>query len=158
MFLPTYVRNDLLVQALSGYGEVLEIMHAKYRSTPTVKTGTSYMRIEMKESDPVPNFLRIGRHRAILDHPGIKRVCRRCRLKGHIRVNCTREHCDRCALLEHATDGCTFDCRRIGGSHSVVDCVARWSYIARTASSDFPAFFAPYKVTPVSQPPRLERP
>ncbi|KAG0423118.1 hypothetical protein HPB47_001084 [Ixodes persulcatus] len=153
MFLPTYVRNDLLVQTLSGYGKVLEITHAKYRCTPTVKTGTRSVRIKMKESNPVPNFLFIGGHRATFDYAGIKRVCRRCRLKGQIRVNCTTEHRDRCAVLEHATDDCTFDCRRIGGCHSAVDCVARRSYIAGTDSSDFPAFFAPYELELSGGPP-----
>ncbi|KAG0418870.1 hypothetical protein HPB47_004522 [Ixodes persulcatus] len=141
MFLPTYVRNDLLVQALSAHGKVLEITHATYRSTPTVKTGTRYVRIKMKESDPVPKFLRIGSHQATFDYPGIKRVCRRCRLEGNIRVNCTTEHCDRCAVFGHATEGCTSDSRRCGGSHATVDCVARQSYssvVAGTASSDFP--------------------
>ncbi|KAG0428232.1 hypothetical protein HPB47_024752 [Ixodes persulcatus] len=78
MFWPIHVRNDLLVQALSAHGKVLGITHATYRSTPTVKTGTRYVRIEMKESDPVPNFLRIGGHRASYYYPGIKRVCLRC--------------------------------------------------------------------------------
>ncbi|CAN8026942.1 unnamed protein product [Ixodes persulcatus] len=151
MFLPTYVRNDLLVQALSAHGKVLEITHATYRSTPTVKTGTRYVRIKMKESDPVPKFLRIGSHRATFDYPGIKRVCRRCRLEGHIRVNCTTEHCDRCAVFGHATEGCTSDCRRCGGSHATVDCVARQSYssvVAGTASSDFPPLSPAHEVTP----------
>lgn len=151
MFLPTYVRNDLLVQALSAHGKVLEITHATYRSTPTVKTGTRYVRIEMKESDPVPNFLRIGGHRATFDYPGIKRVCRRCRLEGHIRANCTTEHCDRCAVFGHATEGCTSDCRRCGGSHATVDCVARRSYssmVAGTASSDFPPLSPAHEVSP----------
>ncbi|KAM7312694.1 hypothetical protein ISCGN_009599 [Ixodes scapularis] len=151
MFLPTYVRNDLLVQALSAHGKVLEITHATYRSTPTGKTGTRYVRIEMKESDPVPNFLRIGGHRATFDYPGIKRVCRWCRLEGHIRANCTTEHCDRCAVFGHATEGCTSDCRRCGGSHATVDCVARRSYssmVAGTASSDFPPLSPAHEVTP----------
>ncbi|KAM7300839.1 hypothetical protein ISCGN_016424 [Ixodes scapularis] len=151
MFLPTYVRNDLLVQALSAHGKVLEITHATYRSTPTVKTGTRYVRIEMKESDSVPNFLRIGGHRATFDYPGIKRVCRRCRLEGHIRANCTTEPCDRCAVFGHATEGCTSDCRRCGGSHATVDCVARWSYssmVAGTALSDFPPLSPAHEVSP----------
>ncbi|KAG0445235.1 hypothetical protein HPB47_018017 [Ixodes persulcatus] len=120
MFLPTYVRNDLLVQALSAYGKVLEITHA---------------------TD----------HRATFDYSGIKRVCRQCRLEGHIRVNCTTEHCDRCAVFKHAREGCTSDCRWCGGSHATVDCVARQSYssmVAGTASSDFPALSPAHEVTP----------
>ncbi|KAG0432861.1 hypothetical protein HPB47_020440 [Ixodes persulcatus] len=40
MFLSTYVRNELLVWALSVHGRVLEFAHATCCSTPTVKTGT----------------------------------------------------------------------------------------------------------------------
>ncbi|KAG0421032.1 hypothetical protein HPB47_003064 [Ixodes persulcatus] len=116
-----------------------------------IKRGTRYLRIEFKESDPVPNFLRIGGHQATFDNPGNKRVCRRCRLEGHIGVNCTTEHCDRCAVFGHATDGCTSDCRRCGGSHATVDCVARRSYssmVAGSASSDFPVLSPAHEVTP----------
>ncbi|KAM7297100.1 prostaglandin reductase 3 [Ixodes scapularis] len=71
--------------------------------------------------------------------------------EGHIRVYRTREHCDRCAVFGHATDGCTSDCHLCGGYHANVDCVARWSYssmVAGTASSDFSAFSPAHEVTP----------
>ncbi|CAN8006310.1 unnamed protein product [Ixodes hexagonus] len=138
MFLPTFVRNELLVQALSAYGKVLEITHAMYYTT--VKTGTRHIKMEMKESDPVPNFLRVGGHRATFDYRGIKRVCRRCRGEGHIRANCTTEYCDRCAVFGHATEGCTVSCRRCGGSHATVDCAVQRSYssmVSGTALSEF---------------------
>ncbi|KAG0416165.1 hypothetical protein HPB47_006649 [Ixodes persulcatus] len=150
MFLPTYVCNDLLIQALSTHWKVLQITHATYRSTPTVKIGTRYVRIEMKEPDPVPNFPRIGGHRATFDYPCIKRVSRRCRLEGHIRVNCKTEHCDRCPVFGHTTDGCTSDCRWCGDSHATVDCVAPRSFssmVAGTASFDFPALSSAHEVT-----------
>ncbi|KAG0444320.1 hypothetical protein HPB47_013930 [Ixodes persulcatus] len=82
----------------------------------------------MKEPDPVPNFFPVGGHRATFDYPGIKRVCPHRRLEGRLRVNCTTEHCDLCAVFGHATDGCTSDCRRCSVSHANVDCVARRSY------------------------------
>ncbi|KAG0422697.1 hypothetical protein HPB47_001508 [Ixodes persulcatus] len=112
MFPPTYVRNDLPIQALSSQGKVREITQATYRSIPTVNTGTRHVRTKMKEPDPVPNFFPVGGHRATFDYPGIKRVCRHRRLEGRLRVNCTTEHCDLCAVFGHATDGCTSDCRR----------------------------------------------
>ncbi|CAN7945421.1 unnamed protein product, partial [Ixodes hexagonus] len=160
MFLPTFVRNELLVQALSAHGKVLEITHAMYHRTPTVKTGTRHIKMEMKESDPVPNFLRVGRHRATFDYRGIKRVCRRCRGEGHIRANCTTEYCDQCAVFGHATEGCTVSCRRCGGSHATVDCAVRRSYssmVSGTASSEFPPLPPPEprsrRLTPNPKPP-----
>ncbi|CAN7942381.1 unnamed protein product, partial [Ixodes hexagonus] len=155
MFLPTFVRNELLVQALSAHGKVLEITHAMYHRTPTVKTGTRHIKMEMKESDPVPNFLRVGGHRATFDYRGIKRVCRRCRGEVHIRANCTTEYCDRCAVFGHATEGCTVSCRRCGGSHATVDCAVRRSYssmVSGTASSEFPPLPPPGNTTRAPPP------
>ncbi|CAN7989568.1 unnamed protein product [Ixodes hexagonus] len=161
MFLPTFVRNELLVQALSAHGKVLEITHAMYHRTPTVKTGTRHIKMEMKESDPVPNFLRVGGHRATFDYRGIKRVCRRCRGEGHIRANCTTEYCDRRAVFGHATEGCTVSCRRCGGSHATVDCAVRRSYssmVSGTASSEFPPLPPPGNTTRAPPPtPDAER-
>ncbi|CAN7940960.1 unnamed protein product [Ixodes hexagonus] len=160
MFLPTFVRNELLVQALSAHGKALEIIHAMYHRTPTVKTGTRHIKMEM-ESDPVPNFLRVGGHRATFDYRGIKRVCRRCRGEGHIRANCTTEYCDRCAVFGHATEGCTVSCRRCGGSHATVDCAVRRSYssmVSGTASSEFPPLPPPGNTTRAPPPtPDAER-
>ncbi|CAN7941956.1 unnamed protein product [Ixodes hexagonus] len=158
MFLPTFVRNELLVQALSAHSK---ITHAMYHRTPTVNTGTRHIKMEMKESDPVPNFLRVGGHRATFDYRGIKRVCRRCRGEGHIRANCTTEYCDRCAVFGHATEGCTVSCRRCGGSHATVDCAVRRSYssmVSGTASSEFPPLPPPGNTTRAPPPtPDAER-
>ncbi|KAG0441165.1 hypothetical protein HPB47_016026 [Ixodes persulcatus] len=86
LFPPTFVRNDQLVQALAPYGKVIDVTYATYHRTATVKTGTRFIRMEMKEANPLPNFLRVAGHRATFDYRGLKRVCRRCRQEGHIRA------------------------------------------------------------------------
>lgn len=57
MFLPTHVRKEQLVDARSAQSKVLKITYPTYPSTATAKTGTQYVRTEMKKSDPVSNFL-----------------------------------------------------------------------------------------------------
>ncbi|CAN8025400.1 unnamed protein product, partial [Ixodes persulcatus] len=142
LFLPTFVRNDQLVQALAPYGKVIDVSNATYHRTATVKTGTRFIRMEMKEANPLPNFLRVAGHRATFDYRGLKRVCRRCRQEGHVRAQCTTGYCDRCGVFGHPTEDCTANCRRCGGTHATVDCTAKRSYssmVAGNYATDFPA-------------------
>ncbi|CAN8017509.1 unnamed protein product, partial [Ixodes persulcatus] len=142
LFLPTFVRNDQLVQALAPYGKVIDVSYATYHRTATVKTGTRFIRMEMKEANPLPNFLRVAGHRATFDYRGLKRVCRRCRQEGHVRAQCTTGYCDRCGVFGHPTEDCTANCRRCGGTHATVDCTAKRSYssmVAGNYATDFPA-------------------
>ncbi|KAM7313865.1 uncharacterized protein LOC120837071 [Ixodes scapularis] len=142
LFLPTFVRNDQLVQALAPYGKVIDVSYATYHRTATVKTGTRFIRMEMKEANPLPNFLRVAGHRATFDYRGLKRVCRRCRQEGHVRAQCTTGYCDRCGVFGHPTEGCTANCGRCGGTHATVDCTAKRSYssmVTGNHATDFPA-------------------
>ncbi|KAM7312023.1 translation initiation factor IF-2-like [Ixodes scapularis] len=142
LFLPTFVRNDQLVQALDPYGKVIDVSYATYHRTATVKTGTRFIRMEMKEANPLPNFLRVAGHRATFDYRGLKRVCRRCRQEGHVRAQCTTGYCDRCGVFGHPTEGCTANCGRCGGTHATVDYTAKRSYssmVTGNYATDFPA-------------------
>ncbi|XP_040074565.1 mucin-7-like [Ixodes scapularis] len=142
LFLPTFVRNDQLVQALAPYGKVIDVSYATYHRTATVKTGTRFIRMEMKEANPLPNFLRVAGHRATFDYRGLKRVCRRCRQEGHVRAQCTTGYCDCCGVFGHPTEGCTANCGRCGGTHATVDCTAKRSYssmVTGNYATDFPA-------------------
>ncbi|CAN7944185.1 unnamed protein product, partial [Ixodes hexagonus] len=142
LFLPVYVSSDALPAALAPYGKVLDIKFGVFQDHPTLRTGTRYIRMEMRESNPVPNFLRVAGHRATFDYRGIRRVCRRCLREGHIKAACTTEYCVRCAAFGHATQGCTADCGRCGAPHATVDCTTRRSYsnvaTRQVSLSDFP--------------------
>ncbi|KAG0414172.1 hypothetical protein HPB47_008672 [Ixodes persulcatus] len=63
LFLPVYVKSEALAAALAPYGKVLDIRFGVYQDHPTLRTGTRYIRMEMKESTPVMNFLRVSGHR-----------------------------------------------------------------------------------------------
>ncbi|KAM7296306.1 mucin-7-like [Ixodes scapularis] len=142
LFLPTFVSNDQLVQALAPYGKVIDVSYATYHRTATVKTGTRFIRIEMKEANPLPNFLRVAGHRATFDYRGLKRVCRHCRQEGNVRAQCTTGYWDHCGVFGHPTEGCTANCRRCGGTYATVDSRAKRSYSSMVAGNYATDFLA----------------
>ncbi|KAG0418282.1 hypothetical protein HPB47_004986 [Ixodes persulcatus] len=144
LYLPIYVRNEALAAALSLYGKVLDIRFGVYQDHPNLRTGTRYIRMEMKESTPVPNFLRVSGHRATFDYRGLKR--------GHLKAACNVPYCTRCAAFGHDTVGCAAGCGRCGAAHATVDCTQRRSYsaVAGCGQGDFPA------LTPASQTPKSQ--
>ncbi|KAG0409905.1 hypothetical protein HPB47_012977 [Ixodes persulcatus] len=153
LFLPTFVRNDQLVQALAPYGKVIDVSYATYHRTATVKTGTRFIRMEMKEANPMPNVLRVAGHRATFDYRGLRRVCRRCRQEGYVRAQCTTGYCDRCGVFGHPTEGCTTNSRRCGGTHATVNCTAKRSYssmVAGNYATDFPALDPGNATSPIA--------
>ncbi|XP_040077760.1 uncharacterized protein LOC115315909 [Ixodes scapularis] len=153
LFLPTFVRNDQLVQALAPYGKVIDVSYGTYHRTAAVKSGTRFCRMEIKEANPLPNFLRVAGHRATFDYRGLKRVCGRCRQEGHVRAQCTTGYCDRCGVFGHPTEGCTANCRRCGGTHATVDCTAKRSYssmVAGNYATDFPALDPGSATSPIA--------
>ncbi|KAH7934886.1 hypothetical protein HPB52_001828 [Rhipicephalus sanguineus] len=137
LFLPCRIPSEALTQALSPYGKVLHITRGLMGSRPTVTTGTWYVRMEMKSSSPVPNYLRVAGHRVTCDYKGIQRVCRRCVESGHFRMNCTAPFSGRCGTYGHDGKGCSLLCRRCADPHDTVACTIRRSY-SEAASKDFP--------------------
>lgn len=140
-YLPAYVSSEHLIRALQPYGKVLDVEHVMYKDRPTIKTGDRAVKIDMKEDNPVPNFLRVNGHRVTFSYKGMKRVCRRCRQEGHYKDSCTTPYCERCLSFGHVTTSCSVPCRRCGGSHATVDCTVRKSYSEAASRSleDYPA-------------------
>ncbi|KAH7953696.1 hypothetical protein HPB49_011437 [Dermacentor silvarum] len=60
LFLPPFVPNEFLVQALSPYGKVLAVNASFMSGRRGVLTGTRFVRMEMSTTTPVPNYLRIS--------------------------------------------------------------------------------------------------
>ncbi|KAH8022731.1 hypothetical protein HPB51_002765 [Rhipicephalus microplus] len=84
--------------------------------------------MDMRPENPLPNFARVGGHRATFEYRGVRRLCRRCNQEGHFRAQCDTPHCARCGVFGHRTDTCAEPCRRCGGAHASVDCTARKTY------------------------------
>ncbi|KAG0410049.1 hypothetical protein HPB47_012837 [Ixodes persulcatus] len=113
------------------------------RDHPTIKTGTRYVRMEMRDSNPVPDFLRIAGHRATFDIQGHPTSVPQVLPRGAFKAACKAEYCNRCATFGHTTEWCTTDCCRCGACHATVDCTSRRIYasaVTRQVSlNDFPA-------------------
>nr|XP_054925842.1 uncharacterized protein LOC126529466 [Dermacentor andersoni] len=137
LFLPSFVPNEVLVQALSPYGKVLSVNAGLMRGRCGVLTGTRFVRMEMSTTTPVPNYLRVSGHRVTFDYRGLQRVCRRCGSSDHYRAQCTAAFCGRCGVHGHESDGCDRPCRRCGDSHPTVACPVRRSY-SDAAAGAFP--------------------
>ncbi|KAH7961343.1 hypothetical protein HPB52_008119 [Rhipicephalus sanguineus] len=128
---PLWVGDAALASALSAYGNVQQVHEPAFKGRPGVGTGIRVARVEMKK--PIPNFLSVQGHTVMCDYRGVKKVCSRCRLAGHIGKDCATPRCTRCGVFGHTTDGCTEPCRRCGGNHATVDCVRPRSFAAAAA-------------------------
>ncbi|KAH7963592.1 hypothetical protein HPB52_021668 [Rhipicephalus sanguineus] len=121
LYLPCYVPDNEVVTGLKSYGTTLKIEEARYKDRPIFV--------------PEP----VGGHRATFEYRGVRRLCRRCNLEGHFKVECDTPHCARCGVFGHRTDSCTQPCRRRGGAHA-----ARKTYSMAAAMDvdQFPALGA----------------
>ncbi|KAG0436422.1 hypothetical protein HPB47_017952 [Ixodes persulcatus] len=118
----TMARRSRTPLTLEAYGHILEITHGVYKDNPSVKTGTRYMKMKMKENNRVHNFTRIAGYCATFDYRSLVRVCRRCKKEGHFKAQYTAEYCSRCATLGHDGTTCTESGRRCGARHATIDC------------------------------------
>ncbi|KAH7957933.1 hypothetical protein HPB51_028081 [Rhipicephalus microplus] len=98
LYLPCYVRDNEAVTS-----------EARYKDRPSIRirTGTRYIKIDMRPENPLPNFARVGGHRATFEYRGVRRLCRRCNQEGHFRAQCETPHCAICGVFGHRTDTCT---------------------------------------------------
>ncbi|KAH7940274.1 hypothetical protein HPB52_022594 [Rhipicephalus sanguineus] len=141
LYLPCYVPDNEVVTGLKSYGTTLRIEEARYKDRPSIRTGTRYIKMDMRLENPLPNFARVGGHRATFEYRGVRRLCRRCNQEGQFKAPCDTPHCARCGVFGRRTDTCTEPCRRCGGAHASVDCTARKSYSMAAAMDvdEFPA-------------------
>ncbi|KAH7958292.1 hypothetical protein HPB49_000571 [Dermacentor silvarum] len=139
MYLPSYISDNEVATSLKTFGTTLRIEEARYKDRPSIRTGTRYLKMEMKQDNPLPNFARVSGHRATFEYRGVRRLCRRCSLEGHYKAQCQTPFCRRCGIYGHPEETCSLACRRCGGAHASVDCTARKSYsMAAMEVDDFP--------------------
>ncbi|XP_065307978.1 uncharacterized protein [Dermacentor albipictus] len=128
LFLPSFVPNEVLIQALSPYGKVLSVNAGLMSGRHGVLTGTRFVRMEMCTTNPVPNYLRVSGHRVKFDYHGIRSVCHRCGSSDHCHAQCTAPFCGHRGIDGHESKGCDCPCQRCGDGHPTVVCPELRSY------------------------------
>ncbi|KAH6922581.1 hypothetical protein HPB50_016733 [Hyalomma asiaticum] len=74
LFLPSFVSNEALNQALSPCWKVLTLTSGLMSARRVVLTGTRFIRMEMNAAIPVPTYLRIPGHRSTFYYRGLQRA------------------------------------------------------------------------------------
>ncbi|KAH7982414.1 hypothetical protein HPB52_004685 [Rhipicephalus sanguineus] len=113
LYLPCYVPANEVVTGLKSYGTTLRIEEARYKDRPCIRTGTRYIKMDMRWK----THFRTSR-----EWEAIEATLRRNVIPRTARV------------FGHRTDTCTEPCRRCGGAHSSLDCTARKTYSMASAT------------------------
>lgn len=99
------IRDEDLSAALTAYGKVLAVQPPNFPVRPPQSAnGTRLVRIQMQR--PIPNFLSVLGCRVQCEYKGVKRVCSRCDVEGHIGRECKIPWCALCWALGHDTKNC----------------------------------------------------
>lgn len=124
--------------------------HANY---PSVRTGTRLVKIDMKENNAIPNFMRISGHPVTMDYRGLKRVCSRCWREGYFKAQCQEPFCELCGIFGHATEGCSSNYNLSGRAHAPTSStiLQRYFAVTRVALTKIPDP-PTHSVTPVMAP------
>ncbi|KAH7969668.1 hypothetical protein HPB52_020998 [Rhipicephalus sanguineus] len=88
LYLPCHVPDNEVVTGLKSCGTTLRIEEARYKDRPCIRTGTRYIKMYMRLENPLPNFARVGGHRATFEYRGVRRLCRRCNQEGYFKAQC----------------------------------------------------------------------
>lgn len=138
---PLYVLDEELIQDLNRYGKVhsvRHVMHHEERAKGIIRTRTRIVKMEIHDSSPVRNYIRLRKPLVTCECPGVKHVCRRCKQEGYLKAACKAPFRKRCSILGYEEAQCTSKCRHGKGNHATVDCTRPRSYAAVTSPVDFP--------------------
>lgn len=141
LMVPLYLQDEVLLRALSKHGKILEMKYVRFadkKQRGYITTGTRLVKMEISETSPPPNFIRIRENLICCEYPGVRRVCRRCKQEGHIRSACDVPFCERCTTFGHTALECGSRCRRCRGEHRTTECTRPTTYAAAATGTDFP--------------------
>ncbi|KAG0434711.1 hypothetical protein HPB47_018929 [Ixodes persulcatus] len=124
MFLPLFVSDETLKKSLEPYGQILEITHGVYKDNPSVKTGTRYPKMKMKEDNPPVTVSPLTAEAWFECAGGAKR-------KDILKHNARRNTAHGASIFGHDGSTCIESCRRCGAGHATVDCTSRQSYASQ---------------------------
>lgn len=99
-----HIRDEDLAAALTPYGTVLAVQPPNFQVRPRTGDGTRLVRIQIKH--PIPNFLRVLGCRVQCEYKGVKRLCFKCEMEGHMGRQCPAPWCELCWASGHDNSSC----------------------------------------------------
>lgn len=109
-----------LKKRMSQYGEVRSLRIGKYRNKDIDCWETGVIHLKMEIQKEIPNFVQYNDKVIQCEYQGVKRVCRKCCLEGHLSSQCKTPKCSRCGYFGH--ESCGRPCPRCSENHPVTQC------------------------------------
>lgn len=129
------ITDEDLAAALAPYGKVLVVQPPNFQGRRQAGNGTRLVRIQLQR--PIPNFMSVLGCRVQCEYKGVKRVCYRCELEGHMGRQCPTPWCELCWASGHDTSSCPASSGRRGRARATTaECVETRSCGAGSPESE----------------------
>lgn len=111
LWLPTYLEDRRVVEALEPYGKVRNIVREKWRVPGMEHLETMNREVSMTLHDAVsssdlPHMIKVYGVQSLVIVPGRPPLCLRCKKVGHIRKQCRAPKCTKCNKFGHEDNEC----------------------------------------------------
>ncbi|KAM7285070.1 uncharacterized protein ISCGN_032044 [Ixodes scapularis] len=111
LWLPSYLEEKKIVDALAPFGTVRSIAREKWRvpgmeNMETLNREVCLTLHDTVTSEDVPHLLKVYGIQSLLVMSGRPPLCLRCKKVGHIRRQCRTPKCARCNRFGHESDEC----------------------------------------------------
>ncbi|KAM7280963.1 hypothetical protein ISCGN_005801 [Ixodes scapularis] len=111
LWLPSYLEDKKIAEALSPFGTVRSVSREKWRvpgmeNMETLNREVCLTLHDMTTSEDIPHLLRVAGIQSLLVMSGRPPLCLRCKKVGHIRRQCRTPKCARCNRFGHESDEC----------------------------------------------------
>lgn len=119
-YFPSDEPLENLKERMSQYGQVTTLRPGRYRAKEidTWETGVIHLKMEIQKE--IPNFVQYKNKVLQCEYQGVRRVCRKCCLEGHLSSQCKTPKCKRCGAFGHEL--CDRPCSRCGQDHPLSQC------------------------------------
>ncbi|KAK8758950.1 hypothetical protein V5799_003418 [Amblyomma americanum] len=110
-WLPFHIPSETLRNALSEFGEVMEIRHqewnvSEFESAESTTRGARMVFKEGVTAEGLPHLFKFYGNLILVVVPGRAPVCVRCRRRSHIRRYCQTPRCTKCRAFGHVREDC----------------------------------------------------
>ncbi|KAM7300254.1 uncharacterized protein ISCGN_020818 [Ixodes scapularis] len=111
LWLPSYLEDKKVVEALAPFGTVRSMAREKWRvpgmeNMETLNREVCLTLHDTVTSEDIPHLLKVSGIQSLLVMSGRPPLCLRCKKVGHIRRQCRTPKCARCNRFGHESDEC----------------------------------------------------